>query len=315
MFSSKVFFGCALLFALGIIPQQDDLREWTDTSGHYKINARMIACDDEHVVLQKESGNLISFAVKDLCPEDRKFVESAADKTNPDAAADSMKTWTMQNGLRVKGRVVDFANRDVTIMNSRGRVYVNDQPFDNLPDIYQQMIPKFVGHFEKREFGEENPFDRWMKRLTRKGKTYKLEGVMLELPSGDRYAVPFFFFSDADLKALDPMWKRWIAAKEDTKSREKEEFYLRAQEEARHQEKEDNDRRMQQIAEVSLQLQAYDAGLFDLWEVELYPPNGRPAWVVVPGRNSAQATENALIQYPNARVGIVAKVRRRGRWR
>ena len=295
--------------------QQDDLREWSDTSGHYKINARMIACDDEHVVLQKEGGKLISFAVKDLCEKDQQFVKSTADETDSPAADDAIKTWTMRDGMRVRGRVADFANREVTIMNSRGRIYVNDQLLENLPDIYQKMIPQFVSHFEKRQFDDDYPFDRWLNRLTRKGKTYKLEGVMLELPGGDRYAVPFFFFSDADRKALDPMWQRWVAAKEDSKNREKEEFYLRAQEDARHQEKEENDRRMRQIAEVSLQLQAYDAGLFDLWEVELFPAFGRPVWVVVPGRNSAQATDNALAKYPNANVGIVAKVSRKGRWR
>ena len=65
------------------------------------------------------------------------------------------------------------------------------------------------------------------------------------------------------------------------------------------------------VALRQLQLQGYDAGLFDLWEVALYPRRGMPLSVVVPARNSDQASQAALAKYPNYRVGAVAKVRRR----
>ena len=67
---------------------------------------------------------------------------------------------------------------------------------------------------------------------------------------------------------------------------------------------------------MNLQLQGYNAGLYDLWEVTLIPARGnygRPMKVVVPGTNSRQATQNALQRYPGARIGPIAKVRDRRR--
>lgn len=133
---------------------------------------------------------------------------------------------------------------------------------------------------------------------------------MLELENGDQYGVPFFFFAKPDREILEQGWKRWSAANDDTAKQEEESFYLRAQAEAKQQELQ----QLKQIAQLNLQIGAYDAGLFDLWEVTLYPPRGgRPMTIVVPGRDSREATQTALQKYPTARVGAVAKARRRGR--
>jgi hypothetical protein len=46
-------------------------------------------------------------------------------------------------------------------------------------------------------------------------------------------------------------------------------------------------------------LQAVEAGITSLWEITLYPAGGKagpPLWVVMPGRNSAEATAQALAQ-------------------
>ena len=46
------------------------------------------------------------------------------------------------------------------------------------------------------------------------------------------------------------------------------------------------------------------AGVTSLWEVTLYPARGTagpPLWVVVPGRNSIDATNQALAQNPGLR--------------
>ena len=69
-----------------------------------------------------------------------------------------------------------------------------------------------------------------------------------------------------------------------------------------------------EIAMMQLKLQAVDAGLTSLWEVTLHPAAGNggpPLWVVVPGRDSRQATETALQQNPGFIVGPVRRVSRR----
>jgi hypothetical protein len=65
------------------------------------------------------------------------------------------------------------------------------------------------------------------------------------------------------------------------------------------------------IATMQLGLEAVQAGITSLWEVTLYPARGNagaPLWVVVPGRNSAQAVANAQSKNPGYVVGPVRRV-------
>jgi hypothetical protein len=65
---------------------------------------------------------------------------------------------------------------------------------------------------------------------------------------------------------------------------------------------------------MQLQMQAYSAGLFDLWEVRLYPRPGvaaAPVTVVVPARDSRTAAFEAAQRNPGFVVGPVARVTRK----
>ena len=65
---------------------------------------------------------------------------------------------------------------------------------------------------------------------------------------------------------------------------------------------------------MQLQMQAYDAGLFDLWEVQLWPGPGvdrSPLVVVVPARDSRSAAQEAIQRNPGFTAGAVVKVSRR----
>lgn len=297
----------AMLATLNPTVLAQDAREWVDASGHYNVTAELIAYDDQRVVLQKENDELISIAIKELSKRDQDFVASKLEQEEEEASPQSLRTWKMANGLHVKGVVVDFAKRDISVSRHRAKVYVNDSVLENLPAIYQKMVPQIVAHFEKREIEDKKELNLFLRRRP-KPLQIQLEGVLLELENGDRYGVPFFFFSEADREALNPGWERWVQAKDDAEAKQKEALYLRAQ----AQTKAENVQRMRQIAEVNLHLQGYKAGLFDLWEVAIAPAGGGQGMViVVPGRDSREATNNALAEYPNAIVGAVAKVRRR----
>lgn len=298
-----------VLAAVVSTAQAQDKKQWTDASGHYTVTAELIAYDEQRVVLQKENDELISIALKDLSKQDQDFIAAKLKQEDENGSPESLRTWKMANGLHVQGVVVDYAERDVAIGRHRAKVYVEDRVLANLPEIYQKMIPRIVSHFEEKEIEDEKALNSYLRRKS-KPLQYQLEGVLLELANGDRYGVPFFFFSDADQKALKPGWERWVQAKDDAEAKKKESLYLRAQAQANAE----NIQRMRQISEVNLHLQAYNAGLFDLWEVAIAPRGGgRPMVVVVPGRDSREATNNALAKYPNAIVGAVAKVRSRRR--
>jgi hypothetical protein len=131
----------------------------------------------------------------------------------------------------------------------------------------------------------------------------------MELENGDEYGVPFFFFSEEDLRVLQPGWNEWLAANHEQNYDQQQDhsFLLQAAAAARQQDQQVQHR----IAQMQLNLQAVQAGLTSLWEVTLYPARGNagpPLWVVAPGRNSAQASQTAMSQNPGYVAGPVRRV-------
>jgi hypothetical protein len=202
--------------------------------------------------------------------------------------------------------VVAYGRKDLTVQRRRGRIYVNDRVYDNLPELYQQLVPRIVGHFEMLPLQDKASFEQWVLQQRGQAKTYTCEGVLLELENGDEYGVPFFLFSDEDAKLLEPGWKEWLAA-EDEKHKADQHLLLQSLAQQYQQDR----KRKQQIAMMQLELQAYDAGLYSLWEVQLLPTRGgRPFIAIVPGRNSEDAARAALSRNPGYTVGGIARIRR-----
>jgi hypothetical protein len=285
-------------------------RTWTDSTGNYRVEADMIGYNDTHVVLKKKSRQLVAVPIEKLSKEDRDYLESKEAVGQAQKSAETMQTWTMASGLKVIGRVVDFGRRNVTIQRKYGAIYVNDRQLKNWPEICQKMLPKIVSHFEKTEIDDAQALNAWAAKLGGKERTFTCEGVLLQLENGDIYGVPFFLLADEDKKILEPGWKRWLAADKDRAKQEHESFLAQSQAQAYQQDQRTN----QQIAMMQLQMQGYEAGLFDLWEVCLYPGRGvnsPPLVVVVPGRDSRSAAAKAMQLNPGFTAGAVAKVRRK----
>lgn len=288
-------------------PTAADAREWSDASGHYKFNGELIAFNEKTVILKRTDKNLVSIEFDKLSEADKKYLQSKEAQEATQKGIDAVQTWTMASGLKVSGRVVEYGRRNVRIERKRGAVYVNDKAFVNLPTVYQKMVPKIVNYFEKTMIENETELNEWLAKRKGKPAEYTLEGVMLALDNGDLYGVPFFFFSEDDLKVLKPGWDRWVAAEEDREKKDQHDMELQAQAQAYQQDK----MAQKQMMQMQLQLQAYQAGLFSLWEVQLYPGqnfNGQPVMVVVPGRNSDQAAAAAMAKYPGWTVGGVGQV-------
>jgi hypothetical protein len=287
-----------------------DGRTWTDSTGNYRVEADLIGFNDATAVLKKKSRQLVAVPIEKLSKEDRDYLESKEAAEQARQSAESQQTWTMASGLKVVGRVVDFCRKDITVQKKYGATYVNDRQLKNLPEVYQKMLPKIVSHFEKIEIDDKQGLNSWVAKLRGSARTFKCEGVLLQLENGDIYGVPFFFFSSEDMKILEPGWKRWLAADKDRAKQEQESFLAQSQAQAYKQDQMAN----QQIAVMQLQMQGYEAGLFDLWEVCLYPGRGvnsPPLVVVVPGRDSRSAAAKAMQLNPGFTAGAVAKVRRK----
>src|SRR5690606_12452420 len=114
----------------------------------------------------------------------------------------------------------------------------------------------------------------------------------------------FMFFSAKDMQLLQPGWDRWLAQKEEAEAQERENFLLRAQTEAYHQ----NQQAQQQLSQLHLQMLAVNAGVVDLWRVALIPRPGTglmAGTVIVPARNSRDAAQAALAAHPGYTVGPI----------
>ncbi len=287
----------------------DAARLWTDTTGRYTLDADLVAFNDKSVVLQRADHELVAVPIEILSSPDREYLTSKDADELARKSIEGRQTWTLRDGAKIVGRVVDYTHGTLALQRRRGRIYVNDRPLENLPEFYQLLVPKIVAHFENLRGADRRSLETWLVRQRGQRRTFELEGVVLELDNGDEYAVPFFLFADDDLKVLKLGYDEWLAVhnRNEFDAEDERAFLLRSLAAARQR----DSQVQRQIAMLQLQMQAVQTGLTSLWEVTLYPAagrGGRPQWVVVPGRDSRQAVAAALQQHPGYVVGPVRRV-------
>lgn len=289
-------------------------RPWTDKTGDYEVEAELVSFDDEVVVLRRADHELAAMEIATLSDADRDYLKSKEAKDGKAKLFDAPQKWTLNNGQTIEGKIVDFANRDLTIDRRRGRIFVNDRLMNNLPEFYRQLVPQIVARQEKLPAADGRALRAWLIAQGDKPHVFKVQGVVVEDANGDEFAVPFFLFSDADLKLLQPSWDEWLDAhgKMDYETEDDLGFLLRSFVAERQQ----NDQVQREIALMQLNMQAIEAGVTTLWEVTLYPVVGNPRpplWVSATGRNNIEATNAALKANPGYVAGPVRRISRRGR--
>jgi SLA1 Homology Domain 1 (SHD1) protein len=283
-------------------------RTWTDKTGKYKIDADLIAFNDKSVVLQRADHELGMVAIDELSQEDQKYLKSKAAADESQKILGKQQTWKLANGMQLVGRVVGYARKQITLERQRGKIYVNDRVFENLPPIYQIVVPKIVANVEHLQRDDRSAVEDWLVANKGRPQTVAFDGVMMELDNGDEYCVPLFLFSPEDQRMLKPGWDAWAAAAENDQQKydrqSEQSFMLQSLAAARQRDAQVN----RLVAQMQLNT-AVLGGATSLWEVTLYPQRaGRPIWVTEAGENSAQAIERARQQYPGYAVGPVRKV-------
>ena len=311
---SRALFLAALTL---ITSQSSEAREWTDLTGNIKINGTMIASDESEVVIKldkkHEDHELLAVPLEHLSQNDRDYLESQEAKESLREAGEK-QVWEMNNGLKVYGKLVDFVVDDVVIQRRRGRIYVNDRVLENLPEVYQKMLPKLVAHFEKKPIETEAEFIKWVTAQKGNAVNYHVEAITLEFPNGDEYDIPLVFLNASTFRAIRPEYDQWSAAQKDSAERDEQyaekkrqqDLYLQSRAVAMQQQNE-----MLKIARLQLVMNSVTAGATNLWEVALYPRNGfnaYPIFVVVPARDSETASVIAMQRNPGLVAGPVRKV-------
>jgi hypothetical protein len=307
MIKSICLFG--LVFSLFVVVAPAQAREWKDVSGTVIMEAELFGVGPEQIVLKREDGELGLIRIADLSEADREYLKSEEAQKVHEKNIGAIQKWTTTSGLELTGRIVDYVIRDVTIQQRRGQTYVNDRRLDNLPELYQKLLPEVIKHFDEVDVSEPRAMQNWLRNLRGRPRTFHVEGVVMEMENGDEYGIPFFVFKEADRKLLKSGWADWVAKQHDAQLRMDHAFRLESFAAAHLQ----NQELQRQIAMIDLNLQAVRAGLTSIWEVTLYPLPGNPhppIWVLMPGRNSTQASAAALMQHPGFVVGPVRRVSR-----
>jgi SLA1 Homology Domain 1 (SHD1) protein len=297
-------------------------REWTDSTGKYKVKAELVDFDDATVVMRRvPDGELLAVPLDRLSKADQDYLESAEDTQSQKAGKKGHHVWTLRDGRRVTGRLLRYGRGTMTIGRSLGKVLVTVTPDD--PDTEPPVVQKPVREISdwnlymilkvvsKQEQGVTvntlTELESWFTKLKGQTRDYKLQGVVLELENQEQFAVPFFLFSEKDLTYLEPGWKEWsgideaYAEEEQIRQAEqqKQSLYLRARE---------REFQRDQNQQMLVNYLVFGVGQ---WEVQLIPNPGvaaGPTSVIVPGRNSNDARREAMMRYPNFNVGIIRNV-------
>jgi hypothetical protein len=299
----------SILICIGVCSPTVLARVWTDATGRYSLEADLVASNETQAVLKRADHQLGVFPIDRLSQKDRDYIQSNEARERSRKSLTGIQTWTLRDSQKLVGRIVDFTSRDITIQRRRGRIYVNDRPLENLPEFYQQLIPKFVAQSANLKRADKEGLESLLMHQPNNAISLHVDGVVLETESGDEYVVPLSLFADEDQKLLKGGWDEWLASQRgsDYSGQQKNTFLLQSLAAERQRDQQVQ----QQIALMQLQMQEVQAGLTSLWEVTLYPAagqGGRPRWVVVPGRNSRQATNTALERNPGYTAGPVRRV-------
>jgi hypothetical protein len=205
--------GLAVVFA---VAGTADARVWKDVTGLYTINADLVGFDDDMVILQRENKELGSCPIDKLCKEDREYLKSKEALEIHNTHIEQTQTWTMSNGLKVVGKIVDYERDEVVIKQENGKVVVNGKPFDGLPEIYQDILLRVVETSVAKPMPNKQALEDWVRSspLFRNGNSakYNLEGVVFELQDGSQYAVPFYLFAKQEQTMLKSGWNAWLAS-------------------------------------------------------------------------------------------------------
>jgi len=153
MLRSSLLSGAILLLAGSVA----FAREWTDSTGKFKQEGDLVDFDGHLVVLKKGSGQLVALAVDKLSKKDQEFLASKPAKEEMKACSECKdRTWTMKNGTTVKGKVLKYGRRDVTITRKDSKLLVNDISWSDLDDWRKYALLQVVSQGEGRNSRRKN---------------------------------------------------------------------------------------------------------------------------------------------------------------
>ena len=308
----KFRYASPILFLLVCLQLQlASARDWMDATGRHKFEGELIAASPDTVLLRGKPHKLQAYVVKELSQADQTFVKEYIELKQGEIVPEKMHTWMGRDGFSFRGRVIGYGSQVVSVTYELARIRVNQKPISEIDEIYQTMIPKIIAEFDDKSVKSEKDLSAWGRKLLGKEKSFTVDGVMMRLEDGEKIAFPLFLFSDEERIVLEAGWDTW-KAKATKEDEQKRESFLAAASAAEYQRNREAEvKTNQQIQLMQLGLMAVNAGVTNVWQVQMVPRSGvraRSMVVVVPAFNSVQASAMAAEKYPGFIPGAIRQM-------
>src|SRR5205809_7381589 len=84
-------------------------REWTDSTGHYHVEADLIGSNEKTAILKKPNRQLVYISFDKFSTADEEYLKSEEAAAKTRKLSQSQQTWTRQSGRKVSGTFGDYA--------------------------------------------------------------------------------------------------------------------------------------------------------------------------------------------------------------
>jgi len=323
-----------LIGVVGSVATANELRQWKASGDQDVVNAKYITADDSRVVLEDETGELVILRTEQLAATDREYV--AAKRTlkrlvEPETSLDAAKTtaaeanatttspqaypsiWRLGTGAEIKGVLAGFARQEFIVLRERGEVYVDAYKLGQLPVAYDLVLPTVVGTVDNTPLKDVDDLESHLAKLGGGPFKYVVDGIQISLQGGGSITIPLEILETNYAALVRPGFDRWLASRAQDVSDEDRyatESRERLMLDSYHQLQPDTATRQRQFRQIELGYLSVATGITSVWEVTLIPNTayGYPFSVVVNARDSLQAQQAALQNYPGWQIGPTRKL-------
>ncbi len=289
-------------------------REWSDSSGNFKVEADLVAFDGETVVLKAKTGRLLALKLADLSKSDLEYLKTpeVAAFENSAPVPEAPTEWSLQNGQVVRGAMAGIGIQKVLIFRRDAKTHISFDGKEITHPIYKTLLPEIVNQLASTSFKTLEELDRHLATLKPPSLAYALPSVTVSTDKGT-VCIPNFLFKKEEQKYIWAASERLRSLQDSELSSEdrekllaRENFLARSYGRGRNQAV-NGPVEISQMQLDFLANAALVAARAEFWEVVIAPPNAymMPFTVLVPAANSGDAEAQVAARYPGYRlVGI-----------
>lgn len=230
-----------------------------------------------------------------------------------DPVAGEWSQWRLRNGDQVAGTLIGFGTQQLVLLRREGQVWVDQVLLNELPENLAWIVVAIVAGIDQIPLNSRAELEQHLAKGGGGPFEYVVQGVQLATEEGGKVTIPPPLLEADQAPLVAAGLARWQAAQGEEVTSE-ERYATESRErlllDSYHRLSPLNPVAARQLKFIELGLLAADAGVTELWEVELLAPVPYilPRSVVVPGRDSATARQVAAMAYPAWRVGAVRKL-------